>query len=70
MYQTPFTGLAGFIVLIASSALAQTTPGTGAGTGAGTAAGSGGLADWWWVILVALLAAAAIWYFMRARGRP
>ncbi len=66
MRQTPVATLIGFI-LLASSALAQTTtPGT---TPAPAPAPSGGIADWWWVILLVILVAAAVWYFgMRRRG--
>ena len=58
MRYTPFATLFGFLVLVVSSALAQTTtpPGTAPGTastpGAGAGAGAGGLANWWWIILV------------------
>ncbi len=74
MRYAPLTSLFGFLVLKASSALAQTTtpPGTAPGTatapGAGASTGSGGLANWWWLILIVLVAAAAVWYFTRGRG--
>ena len=75
MRHSLFTTLVGFILLTASSALAQATgSGTGGGgtpPGAGVAAGPPG--DWsgftWVVALVAVLVVAAIWFFARRRGR-
>ena len=75
MRYTPLATLFGYLVLTASSALAQATttpPGTAPGTattpGAGATTGGGGFANWWWVLLVLVLVAAVIWYLMRGRS--
>ena len=58
------TAFLGFIILAASSAWAQTTPGSPPATGQ-----TGGLTDYWWAILLAILVIAAIWYFSSRRNR-
>jgi type II secretory pathway component PulF len=61
--------LAGFAVLNALPALAQTStpaPTTPGGT-AGAAAPATGIGDYWWLILLVIAAAAAAWYFTRGR---
>jgi membrane protein DedA with SNARE-associated domain len=69
------TTLISFILLTASSALAQATgSGTGGGsTGPGAGTASGLVGDWtgftWIVAIVAVLVVAAIWFFARRRGR-
>ena len=78
------TTLISFVLLMASSALAQATgSGTGAGStgpgpgcggtapGAGAAAGlAGSWSNFWWIVaIVAVLVLAAIWFFTRRRGR-
>lgn len=64
------SALTSFLVLAASSALAQTPPATTPGTPpAGDAAASGGgIADYWWIILLVVVVAIAIWYFTRGRS--
>jgi hypothetical protein len=68
MRYTHLATLFGYLVLVVSSALAQTTaPGTATTPGGspGAAPGSrGDPADWWWIILILLAVAVAIWYFM------
>jgi LPXTG-motif cell wall-anchored protein len=60
--------LSTLVMLVASSAWAQTTaPAPGGSTGA-PATGSG-IGDYWWLILIVVIAAIALWYFMR-RNRP
>jgi hypothetical protein len=61
MQSARFLQLTSFLMLSASSAVAQTP-------GPGTAPG-GGLADYWWVILVLIIVAVAIWYYTKGR-RP
>ena len=63
------TALLGFILLTASSAWAQTTPGTPPTTGPAATGQTGGLGDYWWVILLVIVVIAAIWYFSRNRNR-
>jgi uncharacterized membrane protein len=63
------TAFIGFLVLVASSAWAQTPPATPGAAPAGDAgAAGGGIMDYWWVILLIIIVIAAIWYFSR-RGR-
>ena len=63
------TAFLGFILLAASAAWAQTTPGSPPATGTGEAGQTGGLTDYWWIILLVILVIAAIWYFSRNRNR-
>ena len=60
------TAFLGCILLAASSAWAQTTPGTAPAAGT---SGTGGLTDYWWAIVLAILVIAAIWYFSSRRNR-
>jgi len=63
------TAFIGFLVLVASSAWAQTPPATpGAAPASDAGAAGGGIMDYWWVILLIIIVIAAIWYFSR-RGR-
>jgi hypothetical protein len=60
------TAFIGFLVLVASSAWAQTPPATPGAPPAGDAgAAGGGIMDYWWVILLIIIVIAAIWYFSR-----
>ena len=63
------TALLGFIILAASSAWAQTTPGAPPATGPAETGQTGGLTDYWWIILLAIIAIAAIWYLSSRRNR-
>ncbi|MXQ12335.1 hypothetical protein [Microvirga makkahensis] len=67
------TALISFLVLTATSALAQDpapSPAPGGAPPAGDAAAAGGgIMDYWWVILVVIVVALAIWYFSRGRNR-
>ena len=65
MPRIPLSLLVSFNLLLATSALAQTT------APAPDAAAGRGVADWWWIILIVVLVAVAIWYFTRGRrGTP
>jgi hypothetical protein len=64
MIQLP--ALIGFLILAASSALAQ-APGAPPATDTGQA---GGIADYWWaILLLVIVVIAAIWYYSSRRTR-
>jgi LPXTG-motif cell wall-anchored protein len=61
--------LIGFLILAASSALAQTIPGSPPATGPAGTGQTGEITDSWWVLLLVLVVAAVIWYFSSRRTR-
>jgi len=63
------TALIGFLLLSASSAWAQATPGSPPATGPAETGQTGGFADYWWIVLLAIIVIAAIWYFASRRTR-